>query len=193
MSNEEEQTHENYKFAGQRDGEKIKLIIRRHKIVLLSYFLILLMMSLLPIVFYIIAVPLAFPAFFYYPYDRMYIFFSLIYYGFLWISVFIKWVDYYLDVWIVTDMRLLDIEQVGFFSRKVSEVDLKRIQDITSEVTGMMESMFGFGNVFIQTASEETRFKLKSIPHPVTTRKIIIDLYEAARERDRFIFKERDE
>ncbi|MFZ2970973.1 MAG: PH domain-containing protein, partial [Minisyncoccia bacterium] len=164
-----------------------------HKIVLLSYFLTLLMMSLLPIVFYIIAVPLAFPAFFYYPYDRMYIFFSLIYYGFLWISVFIKWVDYYLDVWIVTDMRLLDIEQVGFFSRKVSEVDLKRIQDITSEVTGMMESMFGFGNVFIQTASEETRFKLKSIPHPVTTRKIIIDLYEAAREKDRFIFKERDE
>jgi uncharacterized membrane protein YdbT with pleckstrin-like domain len=193
MSNSEKQSYKNFKFAGQRNGEEIKLIIRRHKIILLSYFLILLLMSLLPVIFYIVAVPMIFTAFFSYPYDRMYIFFTLIYYGFLWIIAFTIWVDYYLDVWIITDMRLLDIEQVGFFSRKVSELDLKRIQDITSEVNGMMGSMLSFGNVYIQTASEETRFKLKSIPHPVTTRNTIINLYEAARDRDRFIFRERDE
>lgn len=193
MTNDKEQLYENFKFPGQREGEKIKLIVRRHKIILLSNFLVLFIMSLLPIIFYIFAVPMVFSAFFYYPYDRMYIFFSLIYYGFIWIIAFTIWVDYYLDVWIVTDMRLIDMEQVGFFSRKVSELDLKRIQDITSEVKGMMESMLGFGNVYIQTASEETKFKLRSIPHPVTIRKAIIDLYEAAREKDRFIFRERDE
>ena len=101
--------------------------------------------------------------------------------------------DYYLDVWIITNQRLIDIEQKGFFNRSVSELDLKKIQDITSSVSGAIPTMFGFGNIHIQTAAEENKFEIKSVPHPVTARRKIIELYKHAKEKDRFIFRDRDE
>jgi len=185
--------YKNYSFPGQRKNEEIKLILRKHLITLLPHFMYISLMFLLPVIFYIIFVPAVFPAFLSAPYNRLFILLTLIYYGFVWIITFTVWVDYYLDVWIITNERLLDIEQIGFFNRVVSELDLKRIQDITSYVHGMLPTMFGFGNIKIQTAAEEKRFELKSIPHPVTTRREITKLYRAAREKDRFIFRDRDE
>ena len=179
-----------YSFPGQHEGEKIALVARKHLLVLLPYALCISAMCLLPILFYAFIVPFVFPAFSEAPYDRFLFLLALIYYGFVWIIIFIIWVDYYFDVWIVTNERLLDIEQIGFFSRVVSELDLKRIQDITSSVHGMLPTMLGFGNIHIQTAAEEKKFDLKSVPHPVTIRRKITKLYKAAREKDRFIFKE---
>jgi len=180
-------------FPGQRENEEIKLVLRKHLIVLLPHFVYISLMFLLPVVFYIIIVPTAFPAFLNAPYDKLFILLTLIYYGFIWIITFTVWVDYYLDVWIITNERLLDIEQIGFFNRVVSELDFKRIQDITSRVHGILPTMFGFGNIHIQTAAEESKFDLKTIPHPVTVRREITKLYKAAKEKDRFIFRDRDE
>ncbi|MCK5123149.1 MAG: PH domain-containing protein [Candidatus Pacebacteria bacterium] len=176
-------------FPGQHENEKVVLVVRKHLIILLPYFLHIALMCLLPILFYIFIVPFALPAFLEEPYSRLFVLLSIIYYGFIWIIIFTIWTDYYLDIWIVTNERILDIEQIGFFNRVVSELDLKRIQDITSSVHGLLPTIFGFGNIHIQTAAEERRFDLKLIPHPVTTRRQITKLYKAAREKDRFIFK----
>ncbi len=184
---------EEYSFPGQRHNENIVLILRRHKLTLLPHALYLLVLASLPAMFYVFIVPTAFTAFLEDPYNKTFILFSIIYYGFVWIMAFIVWVDYYLDIWIVTNQRLLDIEQIGFFNRVVSELDLKRIQDITSRVHGLFPTMFGFGNIYIQTAAEEHKFELKSVPHPITARRKIVELYTHAKENDRFIFKDRDE
>ena len=177
-------------FPGQHENEKVILTVRKHLIVLLPYVLHIALMCLLPIIFYSFVVPYALPAFLEEPYNRLFILFSTIYYGFIWIIIFTIWSDYYLDIWIVTNERILDIEQIGFFNRVVSELDLKRIQDITSSVHGMIPTMFGFGHIHIQTAAEERRFDLKSVPHPITIRRQITKLYRAAREKDRFILKD---
>lgn len=194
MSNSNKaESYDSYSFPGQRSNETIELIVRKHNIILISYFIYLFLMALMPVIFYALAVPNLLPAFYSYPYDRMFILFCLIYYGFIWIVAFIIWTDYYLDLWIITNQRLMKIEQIGFFNRIVSELDIKRIQDITSEVNGMTGTMFGFGDVHVQTASEDRGFNLMSIPHPVETRRTIMDLYEAAQEKDRFIFKGKNE
>ena len=182
-----------FSFPGQHHNEDIVLVLRKHKLTLLGYALHLLALIFLPVIFYIFVVPAAFPAFLEDPYNKIFILFSVIYYGFIWILAFIIWVDYYLDIWIVTNQRLLDIEQIGFFNRVVSELDLKRIQDITSRVHGLFPTMFGFGNIHIQTAAEEHKFELKSVPHPVTVRRKIIKLYTHAKENDKFIFRDRNE
>ena len=176
-------------FPGQHENEKVVLVARKHWIVLLPYFLHIALMCLLPIIVYIFVIPNVLPVFLEEPYNGLFILFAVIYYGFVWIVIFTVWADYYLDIWIVTNERIIDIEQIGFFNRVVSELDLKRIQDITSSVHGMLPTMFGFGNIHIQTAAEERKFDLKSVPHPVTARRQITKLYRAAREKDRFIFK----
>lgn len=171
------------RFPGQRDDEKIQFILRRHKITLFIPLLYLIVLAFLPIVLYALLIPYTFSAFLESPYMEIYFLMILIYYGFLWIISFIEWMDYYLDIWIVTNQRILDVQQRGVFHRVVAELDLKRVQDIRSTVSGSLQTIFQFGDIQIQTASEDNVIKPKSIPHPVTVRREIMELCKAAQEK----------
>lgn len=100
---------------------------------------------------------------------------------FAWLFLFQNFMDYYLDVWIVTNKRILNIEQTGLFTRIVSELRLYRVQDVTSTVKGIAETLFDYGNVEIQTAGEKTRFLFEQIPHPNSVSKSILELSEVER------------
>jgi uncharacterized membrane protein YdbT with pleckstrin-like domain len=94
--------------------------------------------------------------------------------------MFIVWINFYLDVWIVTDTRIVNIEQLGLFSRHISELKHNKIQDVTSEVQGLVPTLFGYGNVYIQTAGNKQRFVFKQIPESTKTRNIIMQLQKRA-------------
>ncbi len=169
-------------FPGQREGEEVKFILRRHPITLVPAILIFCFMAVLPLAAYSFFVTPTFPFFAREPYRDFYFLLTTIYYGFLWIILFIEWLDYYLDVWIITGQRILDIEQKNLFHRVASEIDLKRIQDITSTVEGPLQTFFQYGNVQVQTASENSRINLRQISHPVTVRREVMELCKAAQE-----------
>lgn len=176
-------TRIDYHFPGQREDEEIKFILRRHKITLLPALLVFFFMAFLPLAFYSLLVPYTFSAFLYEPFSSIYFLAITIYYGFLWIIIFIEWLDYYLDVWIVTNQRILDIEQRNLFHRVIAELDLKRVQDISSTVGGLWQTFFQYGDIKIQTASEENIIRPKQIPHPVTVRREIMRLCKEAQEQ----------
>ncbi len=92
-------------------------------------------------------------------------------------------VDYYLDVYIVTDQRIVDISQEGYFKRQISELHLHQVQDVNARVEGIWQTLLHFGDVHIQTAGERENFVFKSIPHPYLVAKQIISLHEAHIER----------
>lgn len=98
---------------------------------------------------------------------------------FVWLFLFFSFIDYYLDVWIITSERIIDVRQEGFFSRVVSELKLFQVQDATSELKGIFQFIFRFGYVYVQTAGEMQRFVFKQIPRPEETRNIIIKLVES--------------
>lgn len=102
---------------------------------------------------------------------------------FVWLFFFFSFVDYYLDVWIITNERIINIEQQGFFSRTVSEQRLFRVQDVTSEVVGFFPTILKYGYVYVQTAAEQQRFAFEEIPNPNEVRDLIIKLAESERER----------
>ena len=97
---------------------------------------------------------------------------------FLWSFIFVVFIDYYLDVWIVTNERIVNIEQKGLFRREISELRLENVQDLTTEISGVIETFFDFGNLYIQTAGKRERFLFKSIPHPERVRDVILVLSE---------------
>jgi len=100
-------------------------------------------------------------------------------YALVWALVFfISWLTYYLDTWIVTNERIINIKQVRLFDRVVSEQKLFRVQDVTSEVKGPLAGLFGFGNVTIQTAAEQGKFTFEHIPNPEGVAKAIMNLLE---------------
>ncbi len=100
------------------------------------------------------------------------------YYLFIWLFFFFSFIDYYLDVWIITNERIINIEQQGFFSRIISEQRLNRIQDVTSEVHGFIPTLLHYGDIFVQTAGAQQRFYFHQIPNPSKIRNAIIRLAE---------------
>ena len=100
---------------------------------------------------------------------------------FAWLFLFQAFLDYYLDVWIVTDRRILNITQSGLFHRQVSELRLYRIQDATASLNGFLHTFLDFGQIEIQTAGEHTRFVFEDIPAPQDVAKTILQLAEQDR------------
>ncbi len=74
--------------------------------------------------------------------------------------------NYWLDVWIVTNERIISTEQIGLFNRVISELYLYKVQDITSETKGLLATFLTFGNVYVQTAGERERFHFKNVDNP---------------------------
>ncbi len=99
-----------------------------------------------------------------------------------WLFFITSFVNYYLTAWIVTTHKIVSIEQKGLFARTVSELDLLRVQDVTSEVKGILPSMFNYGDVYVQTAGEVERFDFERVHRPDIVRKRILELAEEYRK-----------
>ncbi len=92
----------------------------------------------------------------------------------VWIGAFNRFTDYYLDAWILTNMRIVDINQKGFFRRQVSSLLLNRVQDVTVATEGILVSLFDIGDIHVQSAGTTERFKMRGIPHPGSLRDTIL-------------------
>ncbi len=102
----------------------------------------------------------------------------------LWIMFYVEWTDFYLDVWVVTNKRVVDIDHEGLFSREVSAVRLEDIEDTTTESYGVLATFLKFGTVFIQTAGSRNEFYLRDANNPDKIRQTISGLIETAKKRN---------
>jgi len=84
----------------------------------------------------------------------------------MWITSFMIWTEYYLDIWLVTDQKLISVDQAGIFSRQISTVQLNKVQDVTVEVRGIIATFLKYGDVKIQTAGEEREFIIHKVANP---------------------------
>ncbi|GBE16980.1 bacterial membrane flanked domain protein [bacterium BMS3Abin15] len=101
----------------------------------------------------------------------------------LWLYASLIWIDYHLDIWVITTERIINVEQKGVFVRQVSELKLSKIQDVTTKVGGVIPTILNYGNVYVQTAGQETRFVFRHIPDPYHTKSEIMKLQKQALQR----------
>lgn len=92
----------------------------------------------------------------------------------IWMKLFAVWTDYYLDVWIVTDRRLVSIDQLGLFNRELSTLRMERIQDVTFSIEGIVATLLNFGDIHVQTAAEEREFVMSGVAHPDRVKRMIL-------------------
>ncbi|MES3004563.1 MAG: PH domain-containing protein [Patescibacteria group bacterium] len=93
---------------------------------------------------------------------------------FLWLWFFIDWTKYYLDVWYVTEKRIIIVNQKKIFDREVSNLRFDKIQDITLDVHGFLSTLLNFGTIRVQTASEDSKsFQISAVRYPEKIRKVI--------------------
>jgi uncharacterized membrane protein YdbT with pleckstrin-like domain len=96
------------------------------------------------------------------------------YWLFIWMAAFSIFTQYMLTNWIITTTRIVDIEQYGFFSRRVSSFLLNRVQDVTTEVEGLVPTLFSFGTLNVETAGRDEKFQMEGIAHPEDLRDLIM-------------------
>jgi len=151
-----------------RENEHIIFEIRKHWFIIATELTVLTFLAVLPLLIpqlleaSNVAITFGETESFWSVFVFLYAFYVLI----LWILGFVFWTNYYLDVWIVTNQKILDIEQVGLFSREVSILHLERIQDITTEVNGIVRTLVKFGNLHVQTAGQQREFIIHDVPNP---------------------------
>jgi len=170
-------------IPNRQKGEKLVLFLRRHWLIFLGY-----------LVFYIFLAAIPFGIYYFlkinyseYLTDQIIYPFLLLlaslYYLYILLFLYHAFLDYNLDVWIVTNKRIINIEQKGLFNREVAKHELSKIQDVTGMQKGVLQSIFKFGDVHIQTAGEIQRFVFYQIPNPFKVVKIINHLLEEIDEK----------
>ncbi|MCD4761377.1 PH domain-containing protein [bacterium] len=167
-----------YRLPNKLPNEKIIKVIRRDIFILFKKIVMFLGLILLPVIFFyffIYAQPGIFNGTLSYP---LIVLGTSAYFLFVWLFFFFSFIDYYLDVWIITNERIIDIEQRGFFSRIIAEHKLFRVQDVTSEVHGFFPTILKYGDVHIQTAGVKQRFHFHQVPNPNEIRDKIIKLIQ---------------
>lgn len=166
-----------YRALHLEPEENVILEIRKHWIVFVGYVLILFFSIVSPIILFFLT-KIFFPDVSYLLNNTaVFIFFYTLWLLFVWISFFIEWTKYYLDVWFVTEKRIIIVDQKDIFHREVSNIRFEKVQDVTLEVNGLIPTFFKFGNIRVQTASENSQeFYMNSVRHPELARKVIFNL-----------------
>lgn len=91
-----------------------------------------------------------------------------------WTMAWSTFTRYYLNAWILTNMRIVAIKQRGYFKREVSSLFLSRVQDATTDVSGVVSSLLNIGDISVQSAAAEDEFHMHGIPRPEQMRNIIL-------------------
>jgi uncharacterized membrane protein YdbT with pleckstrin-like domain len=79
---------------------------------------------------------------------------------------------------LITNENVVDIDQHGIFGRVISTLRLSRVQDVTVQVKGPMQTMFKYGTINIQTAGEKDLFEFDYVPDPYEVKARVQDLFE---------------
>lgn len=92
-------------------------------------------------------------------------------------------VFYYLSLQVITEIRMVDVDQKGLFGRKVTEIQIENVEEATSHASGILATIFNFGDVLVQTSGSVAEFEFNNVAHPEQVKKLIIDLYEQRRNQ----------
>ena len=76
---------------------------------------------------------------------------------------------------IITNKNLTQIIQRGLFSRKVSELSMANVEDVTADQHGFFATTFNYGTLQVETAGEADNFDFVLCPNPNFYGKIVLD------------------
>lgn len=102
---------------------------------------------------------------------------------FLWIGAFILWTNYYLDIWVVTDKRIVDVNQRSLFRRDITSLRLEKIQDVSVDVSGLLATLFSFGKLTIHTAGGDEDIVIRNAANPGSAKERLMSLHTKSLEK----------
>jgi hypothetical protein len=152
------------RFDTQEPDEEVVLFLRQHIIVLLPKLAIGILFFIAPLIVFpfilrFLSTPIEIP-------PGYVIVGTMFWYIALFGFVFTQFLQWYFNIFIVTNRRIIDIDFLYLLYKKFGEAQLARVQDISYRSSGIMATMFNYGDVLIQTAAEVPNLIFESVPRP---------------------------
>lgn len=168
-------------FSTQGPQEVIEMFLRKHFITNVPWLITSIILFLIPPIFF----PFIFPLM---PFTistqlvTIIIFFwYLSVFGSVVLASFINW---YFNVYIVTNERVIDVDFINLLYREISATRLNLVQDVTVKSAGVIRSVFHYGDIFIQTAGTEINFDFLAVPRPEFVAHRIEELMRGSRKKE---------
>jgi len=156
-----------YHFEGQKPYEEVKFVLHRHWATLVRPVLYLVLLWIgVGIVFYVFKAS----------WVTAYVIFGILAFSVLYGGL--KWFIWSNSLSIVTDLRVVDIDQRGLFHRTVASAMLENVEDVTVETKGVWASSFNFGTIMIQTGGSERMIEMEEMPDPYAVQQKILSIME---------------
>ena len=146
-------------FVGQHQDEEVEFVFRRHLLDAKRGF-----------IFFAICIALSFIPLNLIP-DRslgFWVWLGICLIGL--IGLLYAWPLWYFSVYIVTNQRIRQVSQRGFFKRTVVDLGLDKIQSISYEVPGIFGGIFGYGTLLIQTQVGDMTIEMVKSPEKIYNR-----------------------
>lgn len=164
-------------FDAQDSEEKVLLLMRKHPITNLPWIFGVIIGLIAPVGFTFLDLFLALPIS--YQLVTVASWYMLVFgFGF---EAFLTW---YYHVFLITDERIIDYDFHSLLYKRVSKAKIDRIEDVTYQMGGVLQNVFHYGYVFVQTAGAEREFQFEAVPHPEKVVRLINELIlEEEREK----------
>lgn len=154
---------EKYQFDGQRSDEDVIFVVKRHPWVLASAGFI--SVGLIAVVVLLVL-------FFGLSHITAFVIIGLV--AFFLFFGFYQWFVYNNHLYILTNQRVIIIEQKGLFGRKITEAELEKIQNMTVEVRGAVGTLLNFGDITLRTAGIDPVMVMINVDNPYEIQQKII-------------------
>lgn len=79
---------------------------------------------------------------------------------------------------IITNENIIQILRFSLFNTQTSQLNLAKIQDVSVDQQGIIQTFFNYGTIEIETAGEASNFRFPFTPHPNIVAKYIIEAHE---------------
>lgn len=157
-----------------KEDEKIELVLRRHWFVFLAPLAKPVLFILIPFAIILWLFGISFfmsllESFFWAIIITGWFFFWLLF-------ALYEWFVWYFDIFILTDKRIIDVEQKSLFSKNVSEITYDKIQDTSYQVSGIAQTFLKFGTVNVQTAGSDVAITINDVADPAIIQEKISEL-----------------
>lgn len=83
------------------------------------------------------------------------------------------------NVVFVTNEKLAQVLFITLFNRKISQLSIGDVQDVTVSQNGFLPNLIGYGTLVVETAGEQQNYTFSFVPKPYENSKVIINAHES--------------
>lgn len=164
-------------FAEQEEDEDVEIFLRQHFITNVPWILTAIFLFVLPPILIQLDSRFSFNLLNSIPQDLR---FGVIILWYLLVLAYVieHFLFWYFNVYIVTNVHIIDVDFFSLLQRDIVAIHLKDIESVSSNIKGIFASLFNYGDVQIETAAKAQEIIFEAIPKPDIVADRIQDLRE---------------